>query len=173
MTGKFLAAAIVISALIAGVSIYYLQVYGYYYSVDATGPEDVMLVPVSGGDPQPIPFTDFQAINGDSSPIRYRACFTTSLGMDDLAAYAPYPFAIPRNAPGWFDCFDATSIGAALDNGTAKAFLSVENIAYGIDRIAAITNDGRGFVWHEINSCGKEVFDGKPVPEGCPTPPDR
>ena len=81
--------------------------------------------------------------------------------------------AVPLNAPGWFDCFDAAEIGAALEDGTAIAFLGTANVVYGFDRIVAVTDDGRGFVWHQINHCGEEVFDGNPPPEGCPPPPER
>ena len=30
-----------------------------------------------------------------------------------------------------------------------------------------------GFVWHQMNICGEEVFDGNPPPPGCPPPPER
>ena len=77
------------------------------------------------------------------------------------------------NAPDWFDCFSSTEIGEALETGQALAFLGVENIEYGIDRVVAVLPDGRGFAWHQINRCGERVFDGDPPPEGCPLPPER
>ena len=96
-----------------------------------------------------------------------------SVGEEEIAAaYQPYEGAEPLEAPGWFDCFDADEIGAALEAGEAMAYLSVANITYGIDRIAAVFPDGRGYVWHQINHCGEVVFDGRPAPEGCPTPPE-
>ena len=64
-------------------------------------------------------------------------------------------------------------VGAALEEGTALAFMGEENLEYGIDRIVAVAEDGRGWVWHQINHCGEKVFDGQPAPEDCPTPPDR
>jgi hypothetical protein len=85
--------------------------------------------------------------------------------------YQPYEGAEPLVAPGWFDCFDADEIGAALSEGTAMAFMGTENQSYGIDRIVAILPDGRGFAWHQINHCGEVVFDGRPAPEDCPEPP--
>ena len=87
--------------------------------------------------------------------------------------YVLYDDAVPLNAPDWFDCFDAARIGAALEDGSALAFLGTANITYGIDRIVAITDDGRGYAWHQINICGEEVFDGRPAPEGCPDPDER
>ena len=77
----------------------------------------------------------------------------------------------PLRAPNWFGCYSASGIGEALDAGKAKAFLSVSDVTYGIDRVVAVFPDGHGYVWHQINRCGKVVFDGKPAPEGCPPPP--
>ncbi|MGR3323257.1 MAG: DUF6446 family protein [Pseudooceanicola sp.] len=168
--GKVLATVILVAALVAGVSLYYLQVYAFYDRLEATGPGDVLLVPADGTAPEPLPHEAFQAIDSDSSPIRYRACFILTEEFDP-SAWTPYPDAEPRNAPGWFECFDSTVIGEALADGSARAFLSVPEVQYGIDRVVAVLPDGRGFAWHEINECGEVVFDGRPTPEGCPTPP--
>jgi len=173
MNGKLLAMVIVLCALLAGGALYYLQVYHFYEEVEATGQGDVQLTNLATGQAEPISYEDFRAIDADSSPIRYRACFATDKAPSDLAGtYRPYPDAVPRNAPGWFDCFDADAIGAALEEGRALAFLGESNIEYGIDRVVAITQDGRGFVWHQINRCGEVVFDGRPAPEDCPEPPE-
>jgi len=40
-----------------------------------------------------------------------------------------------------------------------------------VDRVLAIYPDGRGYAWHQINRCGKIVFDGQPAPADCPSPP--
>ena len=171
--GKLLAIALVVAGLAAGMGMYYLQIYHFYEPVEATGTDDVELTALETGVAGPIPYSEFEAIDATSSPIRYRACFFTGLGLDDLSAvYVPYEKPEPLNAPGWFECFDAEMIGAALRNGGARAFLGRENVIYGIDRVVAVTADGRGFVWHQINRCGKIVFDGHPVPEDCPAPPE-
>jgi len=170
--GKFLAALIIVCAVGAGAVMYYLQVYGYYEEVELHPGEDVVLVPLSGGAGVAIAYDGFQAIDASSSPIRYRACFTTALTRDALAqTYSVSQQHQPRIAPGWFDCFDALAIGSELDAGTATAFLSVKNISYGVDRIVAITEDGRGYVWHELNNCGKKAYDGTVVGETCPELP--
>ncbi len=169
MSGKIIAGFIVIVSLLAGAAIYYLQVYAFYEEVTPSGTGDVMLTDSATGTPEPIAYDDFRAINADSSPIRYRACFTTSLGLDALRArYQPYADPEPLVAPGWFSCFDAGEVGAALETGAAHAFLGTANIEYGIDRVVAVMSDGRGFVWHQINHCGEVVFDGRPTPEDCP-----
>ena len=171
--GKILAAFIVISALLAGAFIYYNQVYAFYEEVAANGADDVVLTSITTGAPEPIVYDSFKAIDSDSSPIRYRACFTTPLSQAMLSeTFKAYDKAVPLNAPKWFDCFQSQDIGAALEDGRALAFLGTENVHYGIDRIVAILPDGRGYVWHQINHCGEIVFDGQPTPEDCPTPPE-
>jgi hypothetical protein len=167
-TGKFLAGLLVACGLFAGIGIYYLQVYHFYEEVPVTGPRDVMVTTVAG-DTVPLPHSAFSAIDANSSPIRYRACFTTTLLLDEASAlYEPYEGGEPRVAPGWFDCFDAEDIGAQIKAGTARVFASQRNIEYGIDRVVAILSDGRGYVWHEINECGDKAYDGSPLGEDCP-----
>jgi hypothetical protein len=170
--GKILAALLVGCGVLAGAGMYYLQVYHYYDDVTAQV-QDIRLTPVGGGAPVPIGAQGLSAIDADSSPIRFRACFTTDLPPDQLTAdYAVYPEAEPLNAPGWFDCFDARAIGEALETGTARAFLGTRDITWGIDRVVAVMPDGRGFAWHQINPCGAVVFDGQPLPDGCLPPPE-
>ena len=169
---KFLLASIVMIAVAAGALLYYLQVYAYYEEVSADV-SSVELTSIHTGAPEEILFENFTAIDSDSSPIRYRACFTTPVSYGSLTDnYVIYDKAEPLVAPSWFNCFDAKEIGAALETGEAVAFLGTENVSYGIDRIVAVMPDGRGFVWHQINHCGEVVFDGDKAPEGCPVPPE-
>ncbi len=162
---------ILMLAVIAGALLYYQQVYAYYTPVQAEN-ADVRLTNLVTGEAEPILFDSFQAIDADSSPIRYRACFTTPQSLATLTeTFVIRDDAEPRTAPGWFDCFDAEQIGADLQ-GEAIAFLGVENIHYGIDRIVAVYPDGRAYAWHQINECGEVVFDGNPIPEGCPARPE-
>tara|TARA_B110000483_G_scaffold157337_1_gene186739 strand:- start:539 stop:1054 length:516 start_codon:yes stop_codon:yes gene_type:complete len=164
--GKFLAVLLLGSAVIAGASMYYLQVYGLYDEVQT---RDVQLVSVVGDLPETISFDNFQAIDSQSSPIRYRACFTTDLSIPLLSeTYVGLEKASPRNAPKWFDCFDAAAIGAELAAGTAVPFLGQKNVHFGVDRIVAITDDGRGYIWHDLNDCGDKAYDGTIVGEECP-----
>ncbi len=173
MAGKILAVILVASGLLAGAAMYYLQVYGFYDDVTPEPFYDVLLQPLGDHDPQPIGYHRFQAIDAESSPIRYRACFETDMEPAKLAqAFELSDHKEPRNAPGWFDCFDAAALGAELEAGTATAFMSVKNIYYGVDRIVAVTEDGRGYAWHELNNCGKKAYDGTVVGEACPERPD-
>ncbi|MBO9406776.1 histidine kinase [Shimia sp. R9_1] len=171
MTGKLLGGVIVLTALVGGIAMYWLQIYGYYDEVRVSDlKDDVQLTLLVSEQPEPILYEDFKAIDSESSPIRYRACFTTPMGAPLLTeTYMLLEKAEPRNAPGWFDCFDAKEIGAALESGEALAFLGEKEVQYGIDRIVAILPDGRGFAWNEINACGEIAFDGKPLPDHCPS----
>ncbi|EAQ27411.1 DUF6446 family protein [Roseovarius sp. 217] len=170
--GKILAGAILITALVAGAAMYYLQVYHFYEEVAADGTNDVVLTSLVTGAPEPVLYENFTAIDASSSPIRYRACFTTAMSHAMLSeTYEIYERAEPLTAPSWFDCYDAQAIGQALEEGSALAFLGQRDVIYGVDRVVAITEDGRGYVWHQINRCGEVVFDGQPAPADCPEPP--
>ncbi len=150
MSGKIVGGAILGIALIAGMAMYYLQVYHFYDKVSTT-PDEITLT-LLGGAPESILADNIQAIDATSSPIRYRACFTTPMSLAMLTeTYELYESAEPLTAPGWFDCFDATEIGAALESGQALAFLGTRNLARGVDRVVAVFEDGRGYVWHQTN----------------------
>lgn len=174
MTGKILVIILALCAVSAGLSMYYLQVYGFYYEVEPRPGQEVTLVPKDGSEAQVIAYDGFQAIDADSSPIRYRACFTTQLDLDALsAAYAPAEKPEPLTAPAWFDCYDAGRIAAALESGQARAYLGAKNVHYGVDRIVAVTEDGQGYAWHVLNNCGKKAYDGTVIGEECPPRPEN
>ena len=162
--GRVIAVLIAASALAAGVGIYYFQLYAYYERVDPATVD--LTLTRADGTVLSLDATDVQVIDSDSSPIRFRACFTVDPGLFQGAA--PYPDPTPLVAPGWFDCFDADEAGAAVSDGTASAYLATFHVAYGIDRVIALWPDGRAVAWHQINRCGTAAFDGDPLPDGCP-----
>ncbi|MCU0902755.1 MAG: DUF6446 family protein [Tabrizicola sp.] len=172
MLGKILLSVILGIALIAGASLWYTAERAFYEPVAFQPGQEIRLVPIVSGVPEPIVVADVEGVDAASSPIKFRACFTTPLSLAMLTeTYQPYSDAEPLVAPSSFDCFDAGAIGRALESGEALAFLSEPNISYGIDRVVAVTGDGRGYAWHQINACGRVVFDGQPAPEGCPPVP--
>ncbi len=172
MIARIILAGIVVIAFAAGIALYYLQVHAFYDDVSQKI-ETVELTSITTGEPEGILFENVTAIDSDSSPIRFRSCFETGLSLALLTeTYKIYDGGEPRVAPGWLDCFDADQIGADLETGDAIAFLGRENISYGIDRVVAVYPDGRAYSWHQINFCGEVVFDGDPVPDTCPTPPE-
>ena len=157
MNGKIAAGAIVISAAVAGVAIWYLQVYAYYEPVSFTPGQEITLTTIESGQPEPILAEGVTGIDADSSPLRFRACFTTPLTQAMLSeTYLAYDGAVPLVAPGWFDCFDATEIGQALERGEALAFLSQASVAADIDRVVAVFPDGRAFAWHQLNPAAED-----------------
>lgn len=151
MNGKLIGGFIALSGLIAGVAIYYLQVYGFY---DEVAPEDleISLTLAATGELEALEASEVQAIDGDSSPLKFRACFKTSVENAVLReTYVAAEKPVPLTAPGWFDCFDAEAIGAALEAGQAQAYLGQVEVRDGVDRVVAIMEDGRGFAWHQLN----------------------
>ena len=166
--GKVLGIMLILSGVVAGAAMYYLQVYAFYEEITASD-DDVVLTSLFSGEPEPILFDKFAGIDSDSSPIRYRACFETPTSLALMTeTYVIVDEAEPLVAPGWFDCFDAEAIGAEISAGTALTFLAQKNIHFGVDRVVAITEDGRGYVWHELNDCGEKAYDGTIVGEECP-----
>nr|WP_321253630.1 DUF6446 family protein [uncultured Ruegeria sp.] len=172
--GKVLVAILLMCAAIAGISMYYLQIYGFYYDVEAKPGKDVVLTEVETNQPVAINYSAFQAIDADSSPIRYRACFETELTLEDLsAAFMPADDPEPLTAPGWFDCYDALAVADALKTGHARAYVAIKNVHFGVDRIVAVTDGGQGYVWHRLNNCGEKAYDGTVVGEECPPRPQE
>ncbi len=162
--GRVAVGALVLAGLIAGGLLWWLQTRAYY---DAPARAAAIVLTLDGREvATPAEVT---SIDAGSSPLRYRACF--ELGGPLAGTPAAPEFASPTVAPGWFGCFDADAIGADLEAGRAAPVLAQADVEYGIDRVAAIYPDGRGRAWHQINRCGRAVFDGEPVPAGCAPPP--
>ena len=145
--GKVAAASITLAAIAAGGGMWYAQEYGYYDRIDADGP-DARIAVSTPADTRDLTLTDFEGIDADSSPLRWRACAVTG----DLPADAlPFDDPTPLIAPRWFDCFDAQQIGADLESGAARAVLSQAEIRPDVDRVLAVYPDGRIFGWHQYN----------------------
>lgn len=149
--GTLVGGGIVLTSLLAGAAIWYLQLFGYYHEASFTPGEEIRLTPIIGDAPEVILAEDVRGIDADSSPLRFRACFSTPLSQAMLTeTYRIYEEPVPLVAPYWFDCFDAEAIGKALENGEALAFLSEAGIAPGVDRVVAVFADGRAYAWHQL-----------------------
>lgn len=157
--------AILVTALVTGVAIYWLQEYAFYRELSPAGTEGFELT-LADGTRRVVPVQGFRGIDSNSSPIRYRACFTLDAPASD---FLPYEGAEPRNAPNWFTCFDARAIGEALEQGEAAAVLGEPTGIPGVDRVVAIFPDGRAFAWHQPDPCGPLV-DEDERPASCPEP---
>lgn len=158
MNGKFVIGGIVLTALAAGAALYYAQVYAYYRTVEASSPAAIItLKPVAEDQPEPMLMTEFQGIDADSSPLRFRGCFLTPMTLAMLTeSYVIYEKPTPLIAPSWFKCFDAGRIDADLKEGKAVAFLSKKDILPGVDRVVAVYPDGRAYAWQQLNESADE-----------------
>ena len=151
MNGKIVAGGIVLTGLVAGVAMYWLQVYAFYTPAVFQPGQEILLTPIASDVPEAIIADAITGIDASSSPLRFRACFTTPLSLATLTeTYRLYDAPTPLTAPGWFDCFDADRIGSALEKGEALAFLSQADIAPGVDRVVAVFPDGSAYAWHQL-----------------------
>ncbi|MBL4811457.1 MAG: histidine kinase [Rhodobacteraceae bacterium] len=171
--GRIAILAILVVCAIGGGALYYLQVYYYYEELAGDQVDNVQLTTLDTAESQNVMFENFKGIDSTSSPIRYRACFDLAEPLADLATrFAGYPAAEPLVAPSWFDCFDADQIGADIAADAVETYLSIGHVQYGIDRVIAVYPDGSAFAWHQINHCGAAKFNGEPIPDDCPPPPE-
>ena len=156
MNGKIAAGSIVVIAALVGGAIWYLQEYAYYAPVTFIPGSEIALTPITSDAPEPIVVKDVQGIDSASSPLRFRACFTTQMTLATLTeGYKTYDGATPLYAPSWFSCFDAEKIGAAIQSGQAVAFLGQKNVVPNkddveIDRVIAVFPDGRAYAWNQL-----------------------
>lgn len=151
MNGKVVAGGLMLTGLVAGVAMYWLQVHAFYEPAVFLPGQEIMLTPIASDLPEAIIADGVTGIDAASSPLRFRACFTTPLSLATLTeTYRLYEGPTPLTAPGWFDCFDARAIGAALEKGEALAFLSQAGIAPGVDRVVAVFPDGTAYAWHQL-----------------------
>jgi hypothetical protein len=140
MNGKRIVIGLLAFTAIFGLGLWYAQTLAYYDRVD--GLESVI---VAG---QPVPVRGYDGLDGTSSPLKLRGCFTLDrAAMPDLETLEE---ASPLTTPGWFECFNATAIGNAIRRGEARAVVAAENEPEGFDRIIAYFPDGRAFMWREV-----------------------
>lgn len=155
--GRIAVGFIVLTAALGGAVLWYTAERAFYEPVAFASGQEIRLVPLAGDAPEPILVDGIEGIDATSSPIKFRACFTTPMSLAMLSeTYRPYEGAEPLIAPGWFDCFDAGVIGHALESGEALAFLSEPGIHDGVDRVVAVFGDGRAYAWHQLSGAGGE-----------------
>lgn len=156
MSGRIIGIFLLLSAVIAGAGLYYTQVYAFYGDVTEADSASVALTPVGGGRPLDVPVSNLVSVDKDSSPLGYRACFEVANSLAMLTETYELIEAVPLEAPGWFDCYDADEIGLAIEEGRALTFLGTREIGDGVDRVIAVLDDGRGFAWHQLNEKYKD-----------------
>lgn len=147
MNGKIVGGGLVIMAAIAGAAVYYTQEHAYYYDLAQS---DTVTMTTVGGELEALPVSDFQGVDAESSPLRYRACFTVSVSLATLTeTFEIAADAEPRIGPRSLGCYDAVAVGTALESGDAVAFVGQREIHPGFDRMIAIMRNGQGYAWHQ------------------------
>jgi len=162
MNGKYLMGALLAFCVLFGVALWWFQTRAFYQTVT-----DVTEVTAYG---DAFEVSDYQGIDADTSPLKMRACFTVDWDYWPSDEYRE--IAEPLTAPDWFTCFDAPQITADILNGHATAILAEDNAPFGFSRFIAQYEDGRAFMWRQINACGKAAFAGEPLPADCPPQPE-
>ncbi len=159
--GSLVVKGLIVFCIVFGAALWYYQNRAYYERVDG-------LTEVAAyGDAFPV--SNYKGIDAETSPLKLRACFTVD--WDYFPSDEFKLVAEPLVAPSWFDCFDAQQITLDLLNDKAVAILAAENEPYGFSRFIAQYEDGRAFMWRQINECGNAAFAGEDLPENCPPPP--
>ena len=141
MTGKITVILLIVITLIFGIVFFYFQTYAYYSKVDVK--EQIIVNKIQ------IKVEDYIGIRSDVSKLKLRGCFNI-----DPSAFEFFVTSIeasPLSAPFWFECFDYKEIQSDIDNGTLKAYLAEENEYPGIDRYVAISKNGIGYEWRQLN----------------------
>lgn len=163
MKGSWLIGGMLVFTTIFAMALYYFQVYAWYEEVN-----DVTEVTAYG---DAFPVSDYRGIDADTSPLKLRACFTVDWVFEPNRELAQ--IAEPLKAPGWFDCFDAGAITRDLRAGNAAAILAASQEPYGFDRYITQYEDGRAYMWRQLNECGTALYAGDPLPIDCPRPPEE
>jgi hypothetical protein len=148
-SGRWIVVAIIAITAVFGAVMWYAQTRAYY----ETAALELLPVTLADGSTITLNLDAARSIDADTSPLRFRACFNVDADVAArlVTAGTPAEDAAPLVAPGWFDCYDARVIGAALASGQAQAVLATHEIARGVDRVIAIFPDGSGFAWHQLN----------------------
>ena len=166
MNGKLIAGFLVLFALVFGAALWWFQTRAFYAEV--TGVEAIEVQGAS------LPVVKYRGIDADTSPLKLRACFRIRDGVapDALAHFERATEATPLRAPDWFDCFDIEWMAARMAEGPLRPVLAAANEPWGFDRYVATMPDGRGWMWRQMNHCGKAVFEGEDLPASCPPKPE-
>lgn len=143
ISGKLVAGGIVGIGAIFGIGMWYAQTQSYYEPV-----EDLSAVSING---QSFTVTDYSGLDGRTSPLKLRGCFTIDQPQAAIAAGETATDAVPLTTPDWFGCFDPEAILSAIESGEAVAIMAGLDEGDGADLYMAIYPDGRAYQWRQPN----------------------
>ncbi len=148
-SGRVVSIAIIALTAAFGAALWYSQTRAYYERIEMAA----LPLTLASGEEFSLEPDMFTGIDADTSPLRFRGCFSVApdVAARVIADGVPAVDPTPLIAPAWFDCYDANIVGADLEAGRAIAVLATPEIARGVDRIIALYPDGRGFAWHQLN----------------------
>jgi len=117
----------------------------------------IRLVPLIGDGPEEIATGVVKTIGDTTMPLSFHGCFNMvqSFGLLTETFETAEP-TTPQRIPGGLACFDAEQLAEDLQIGNAIAFWGERNITQGVDRVVAVYDDGRAFVWHQSNENNAE-----------------
>jgi len=141
MSGKVTVILLISVILIFGVVFFYFQTFAYYAKI--SDKENIIV------NNKNIRVHDYVGIRSDVSKLKLRGCFKVDPSLFKLLDINQK--AAPLSAPFWFDCFDYKDIQSDIDKGFLKAYLAEKDEAPGIDRYIAISQDGMGYEWRQLN----------------------
>jgi Family of unknown function (DUF6446) len=140
MTGRTLLVGMGVALVAFAAALWWFQTRAFYEELAG-----VETVEVAG---RAVPVREFRGIDAPSSPIKLRACFRVEPGAFAEAPTAEAP--VPLVAPGWFDCFDAGALTAALETGEARGVVAARGEFADTERLVAVYPDGRAFMWRQL-----------------------
>lgn len=115
--------------------------------------EVIRLEPLIGDGPEEIATGAVQAVAAADRPLAFHGCFGMEQSFGLLTeTYVTAEPATPAPVAGGLPCFDSEQLIEDLRVGYAVAFWSERDIAPGVDRVVAVYDDGRAFVWHQKNN---------------------
>jgi len=141
MSGKLMAGGLVVFTIIFAAVLWYAQFYAYYNEVN--GLESVT---VEGRE---IAVQGYKGLDGESSGLKLRGCFTVDLADFEGVTLAENPR--PTTPPDWFECFEVVQLTADVESGAATSYMAAQNGQDELDRIIAVYPDGRAYMWRQLN----------------------
>lgn len=136
-----MAGGLVLFTIIFGAFLWYAQFYAYYDEVEGLESIEVQGRVVAVG--------DYHGLEGKSSGLKLRGCFTVNVADFEGMALAEAP--MPTTPPGWFECFDTEKLTLDVSSGAARAYMAAAEEMDGLDRLIAVYPDGRAFMWRQLN----------------------
>lgn len=141
MSGKIMVSGLALFTLIFGGFLWYAQFYAYYNEVNG-----LPSVQVEG---RTLAVSDYIGLDGESSGLKLRGCFTVDAADFEGVALAEAP--VPATPPHWYSCFDVEQLTADVESGAAMSYMAAKEDMDGLDRVIAVYPDGRAFMWRQLN----------------------